>query len=319
MLSALKFCAGSVAKKDVVQCLTHFVIEGGRVRGYNGMMALCSPIPFDIKCQPKAETLIKAIAGCNDTVQLALTATGRLSVKSGSFKVFVDCINEPAPHPLPEGDRYDIDGQALLDGLKVVERFIGNDASRKWATGVLVDNQSLFATNNVTLVQYWTGINLPRAFVLPGAAVKEMLRINVPPVMVQIAETSVTFHYPEERWLRTQLFDHTQWPSFSSLLDQPSKQVAIPDSLFVALEAVKPFVDPMGRIIFQQQGITTHLEEGEGASHDVPELIGEEGKYCVTHLEALQGVAKTIDWGNYPKACIFMGDRLRGAIIGLRT
>ena len=76
MLTSLKFVQGAVAKKDFLPALTHFVIENGTVRGYNGMLALCSPIPFDIACKPKAESLVKAIANCNETVTLSLTQRG---------------------------------------------------------------------------------------------------------------------------------------------------------------------------------------------------------------------------------------------------
>ena len=80
MLSELRFVQGAVAKKDFIPALTHFVIEDGAVRGYNGMLALCSPIPFNIACKPRADALVKAIANCTETVQLAMTAAGRLSV-----------------------------------------------------------------------------------------------------------------------------------------------------------------------------------------------------------------------------------------------
>ena len=73
MLNELKFVQGSVAKKDFLPALTHFAIADGKVRGYNGSIALCSPIPFDIVCNPKAEPLVRAIANCSDTVALALT------------------------------------------------------------------------------------------------------------------------------------------------------------------------------------------------------------------------------------------------------
>ena len=105
MLTELKFVQGAVAKKDFIPSLTHFIIEDGTVRGYNGMLALCSPLPFDIACKPKADSLVKAIANCAETVQLSLTPAGRLSIKSGKFKAFIDCIpDETTPHVQPEGE-----------------------------------------------------------------------------------------------------------------------------------------------------------------------------------------------------------------------
>jgi DNA polymerase III sliding clamp (beta) subunit (PCNA family) len=317
MLESLKFCQGSIAKKDFVPALTHFVIEHGRVRGFNGVLALSSPIPFDIACKPKADTLIKAIANCDDTVQLNITSAGRLSVKSGTFKVFVDCVEGETPHLQPEGQIVNFDGEALLAGLKAVAPFIGNDAVRLWANGVLIDKQSLFATNNVMLVQYWLGVDFPCVVNIPRDAVKEMLRINEAPLYAQVTETSISFHYSSERWLRTQLYNSADWPTLEKILGRDSTHQAIEDGFAQALEVIKPFVDKAGSIIFQPGSITTHIDPTEGASYEIPELQNE-GKYNIAMLELLLASAATVDWSGYPGPCMFRNERLRGAIIGMK-
>jgi DNA polymerase III sliding clamp (beta) subunit (PCNA family) len=319
MLNSLKFCQGAVAAKDFVPCLTHFVIEHGRVRAFNGVIALSSPIPFDISCRPKAVPLIKTIATCTDTIQLSLTPGGKLSVKSGKFRSLIDSApDENTPHPFPEGAIVQINGDALLKGIKAVAPFIGDDASRRWANGILVKDGSLFATNNVMLVQYWLGEDFGSVVTIPQAAIKEMLRINEPPLYAQLAEGSVTFHYENERWLRTQLYDSKAWPDFAPILDRPSVQSPIEEGFFEALEAIKPFTDKAGTVEFIMQALTTHLDGFEGATFDVPTLTAE-GKYCINMLEILKGSATTIDWNLYPSPCLFTdGGRMRGALVGMR-
>jgi hypothetical protein len=318
MLKSLKFVQGSVAKKDFLPALTHFVIEFGKVRGFNGVLALCSPIPFDIACRPKADDLIKAIAVCDDTIQLNMTANGRLLVKSGKFKMHVNCVMEESPHPLPEGQFIQFDGVALLAGLKAVEPFIGSDASRRWANGVLLRDGSLFATNNVMLVQYWVGTVFPSVVNIPAVAVKEMIRINEPPLYAQLAEGSITFHYEGDRWLRTQLYDTDSWPNLAKVLDRPSVQQPIEEGFFEALDVIKPFVGKLGTVIFREGQLTTHTEDSEGAQFDIADFIAE-GRYNIAHLELLKGSAKTIDWTGYPGPCMFQNGMLRGAIIGVRA
>lgn len=317
MLKSLKFCAGSVATKDFVPSLTHFVIEHGKVRGFNGVLALCSPIPFDITCRPKATTLIKAVGMCDETVQLALTPAGRLSVKSGKFKAFIDCIQDDTPHPLPEGQIVNFNGDAFLTGIKAVAPFIGDDASRRWSNGVLIKDSSMFATNNIMVAQYWLGESFGKDITIPQGAVKEILRINEAPLYCQLTEGNITLHYSEDRWLRTQLYDSSLWPNFDSILNRDSVQTPIDEELFKGLEVIKPFVDKLGTVVFEMHRITTHLDEGEGAEFDVPTLTSE-GKYNIAFLELLKGSAKTIDWDMYPSPCIFQNGRLRGAIVGMR-
>lgn len=318
MLKELKFVQGAVAKKDFVPALTHFVIENGRVRGFNGTLALCAPISLDISCKPKAAQLVDAIGRCEDTVQLNLTPAGRLSIKSGAFKSLVQCTpEEDTAHPEPEGGRVELDGAALLSAIKAIWPFVGDDASRPWNCGVLLRDQSAFATNNVTLVEYWIGTAFPHVVNIPRAAVKEMLRIDEAPLYAQMVEgSSVTFHYSDGRWIRTQLLT-TEWPDLGKVLNRESKQEPIDPRLFKGLKAVKPFVDKMNRIYLKGGYIATHVDDSEATTYEVPDLQ-HEGIYAHEMLSLLEGVAVSCDFGAYPNPCVFMGERLRGAIVGMR-
>lgn len=316
MLAELKFVVGAVAKKDYLPELTHFCIENGTVRGYNGTLALCTPIPFDISCKPKAVPLVQAIRNCTDTIALSMTAAGRLSIKSGSFKAFVECIEGPTNHMEPEGERITIDGAALLQAVKAVSPFMGDDASRPWSNGVLLKGKSAFATNNVIVVEYWTGVDFPIVVNIPRPAIREILRIDEPPEFAQFNDRSFSLHYSNKRWIRTQLLE-TEWPDLSRILDVESKQQPVNPQLFAGLEVIKPFADKMGRITFHEGTVCTSLVEGEGAKYEVDGLTFQ-GSYNVEMLASLAGIAQTIDFTTYPKPCIFFGDRLRGAIIGMR-
>lgn len=319
MLAALKFVQGSVAKKDFVPELKHFLIEDGRVSGFNGVLALSSPIPFNIACKPSAQPLIKAIGNCEDTVLLSLTPAGKLTVKSGKFKVHVECIQGETMHVKPEGVMVDIPGELFYEGIKAVAPFIGEDASRKWAQGVLIKERSLFATNNVTLVQFWLGVDFPCELNIPLPAIKEMLRIKEAPLRAQIADNSITFHYSGDRWLRTQLYSLTEWPDLGRILNTPNEPTPIHEELFTGLDVIKPFVDPMGSVFINNGVITTVSGDAadEGASYEVPGMINE-GIFNIEMLALLKGVATHVDWTLYPKPCLFSGGRLRGAIVGMR-
>lgn len=316
ILKSLKFVQGSIAKKDFLPALTHFVIEKGLVRGYNGVIALCSPIAFDIDCKPKADELVNAITHCDETIVLSMTDAGRLRVVSGVYKVFVKCVTEETVHVLPEGERVEFAGSALLDALKAVEPFIGDDASRPWSNGVLLRGQSAFATNNVMLVEYWVGADFPSVVNVPHAAIKEMLRIDEAPTHAQLGTHSITFHYPGNRWIRSQLFA-TEWPDMTRILDEPSNPQPLDQRLFVGLEKLNKRADAMNRVFIKDGVLSTVVDEGEGAQYHIPGLQCE-GTYAIPMLRLLEGVADAIDFTTYPKPCLFFGDRLRGAIIGMR-
>jgi hypothetical protein len=316
MLRELKFVQGAVARKDFVPAMKHFRIEDGTVRSFNGSLALCSPIPFDIDCSPKADTLVKAISLCKETVTLSMTPANKLRIQSGKFRAFIDTIDDPAAHVIPEGKIVEVDGEVLLQAFKIVSPFIGDDASRPWTNGVLLLEQSAFATNNVCLIEYWLGIQLPFTVNIPREAVREILRIDEAPTHLQITENSVTFHFTDNRWIRTQLLE-LNWPDLrGKVLDFKCNAQPVDPRLFEGINVLQNFTDDSGRIYIQDGIMRTH-EEGEiGASYDVEELKVS-GLYQIKMLNLLKAVATSADFTRYPAATLFFGERLRGAIIGM--
>lgn len=315
MLDSLRFVQGAVAKKDFVAELTHFHISNGTVRGYNGMMGLCCPIELDLDVCPKAVPFVKAIQTCKDTIAIHMTPGGRLSVKSGSFKAFVDCITESFPEVQPEGQEVEVKG-GILDVLKTLNPFIAEDASRPWARGILLRGQSAFATNNVCVIEHWLGVPFPVEINIPKAAVVELIRIGQEPTKLQFAENSVTFHFPGNRWLRTQTFP-TDWPDLGRILDAQGDAKPLPEGLFEAVHDLVPFVNELGQLFFNGNTVTTGKAEGEGAS---AEIVGLEASGCYNEKQfrLLEGVANLLDLNSYPKPSLFYGDRIRGAIVGMR-
>lgn len=319
IIDSLKFVKGSIAKKDFLPALTHFVIEKGLVRGYNGVIALCAPINFDVDCKPKADELVNAIQQCDigTPIVLSMTETGRLRIVAAGYKAFVKCVTEETVHVLPEGERMEFAGTALLDALKVIEPFVGEDASRPWSNGVLLRGQSAFATNNVTLIEYWIGADFPSTVNVPHAAIKEMLRIGEAPTHAQLGSNSITFHYTNNRWIRSQLFA-TEWPDLAKILSAECNPQPIDPGLFLGLEKIAKRADAMNRVFIRDGVVSTvPFDSGdEGAQYQVPGLQCE-GAYAIPMLRLLEGVADKVDFTTYPKPCLFFGQRLRGAIIGM--
>ena len=314
MLDDLYFVRGAVSKKEILPALTHFKISNGRITGYNGKMCLSSPIAVDLECSPRAEPLVRAVAACNDVVQLNLTPTGRLAIKSGKFRSYIECFGEQFPEVEPEGDVIQLDGK-LLPMLDKLYPIMSDDATRPWASAVRLAGKSAFVTNNILLVQYWLGFEVPFAINIPRFAVAEMLRIKAEPIKIHVSPTSVTFEYENERWLRTQLVA-AEWPAAEELLDRlPTPTEPLSEKFYYAVRKIEPFVNKLEQVFFTEGAITTALEEG--TSYDYSGLPAK-GIYSSSMLLLLEGIAETIDFTQYPKPCPFLGKDVRGAIIGMR-
>jgi hypothetical protein len=76
----------------------------------------------------------------------------------------------------------------------------------------------------------------------------------------------------------------------------------------------------MGRILFRNGVVsTTSVEEEQaGATVEVESVI-HEGIFNFKYFLKLQGIADTIDLSTYPKPCLFMGENIKGVIIGMRA
>ena len=318
MIDALKFVRGAIAKKDIVPALTHFRIHAGRVKGHDGIITISSPIDIGINCQPKAVDFIKAIESCEGTVHLSMTPAGRLTVKSGKFKSHINCVEEDFPDIEPEGEIHELP-HGILGTLKILEPMIAEDASRPWARSILFRGEFAHATNNVVICQCWLGYEFPFDLAIPHSAVNALIRLGIEPTSVQMTERSVTFHFPEGRWFRTQT-NPTEWPDIGRVLDKNPEPYDLPANFFTNIELLRPFVDDLNRLYFVDGAMATSVEDGVGArvEHDPDwlEFAPTELVFNINMMRMLNGVATSFDFNQKP--CLFFGENLRGAIMEMR-
>jgi len=322
MLEALKFVIAATARKDYAPELCHIEIKNGRVTASDGIMSLSAPIPVDLHVLPHAKSLMTAVNACPDdgVIALHVTRAGKLGVKSGTFKAFVNCLPEGTPFTAvePEGVEVLVTPE-LLTSIKALEPFMAIDASRPWAMAVRIGQNSCMASNNVVLVEKWHGAQFPHEIVLGSETVKALVKINEAPERVMLNKlNSITFFFPGGRWLKSQLVD-SKWPeNITKAFPEICVPSAIPEGFFESLETLRPFIDDYGRVYLLETGMTTCDSEGEGASVDL-QIPGAKGVYHLKMLQLLDEVAKTIDFTMYPKPCPFFGEKLRGIIVGIRT
>lgn len=317
MIDALKFVQGAVAKKDFVPVLTHVHIKDGMIQTYNGSLMLCSPIDLSLDCSPRATPFIKAIQTCKDTIQMSITPTGRLSIKSKGFRTLIECSSEPFPAIELEGERLPLPGAGLLPALKALEPLIAEDASRPWARGILLNGKTASATNNIIVAQLWLDFAFPRIINIPHSAVNELLRIKREPVEMIVTENTVTFIYDDERWLRTQLYA-TKWPDINGFFKARVNPNAedIPDGFFEALEDIAPFTDDVDRVHIATGKVGT--DESFSTSSEVEALTGK-GCYNISQILLLKGIATKFNFDAWPEPAIFYGDKMRGSLVGMRV
>jgi hypothetical protein len=316
MLEALKFAQGALKVNTITPELEYYQLRKGTVIGYNGHMALSAPIDLDIEAKPKAVLFHKALAACEDVISIRLTETGRLSIKSGGFKALIPCTDAAIYEIEPQGEVYPgLPG--LAEWCKKLLPLIAQDATRPWAMGMNFTNGLLEVTNNVIILQAWLNHPWP-TFNIPRFAVAELARIKEDPISVQVAETSVTFHYEDGRWLRTQRLS-VDWPvdTVATIFERAVGTLRpLPASLFEALSTIDPFVPPETTVVKFQEGALTTGAEDMGATIEV-EGLPEGPAFSSKMLKLVNGLATHMAFDAYPQPCLFTGDSLRGVIVGM--
>lgn len=326
MLAQLKFVQRGVARRDFVPGLTHFRIKDRRVTGFNGAYALSAPVDIGFNVAPHASLFTMALDACEDVIQLKLEPDGSsLTVKSGNFKAAVPCVDvETVPEYVPEGIMV-APHESILEALTGLREFVGFDASRAWATGVLLRGQSAFATNNSIIAEYWLGTPFPHVVNIPSAVIDEVINVNEELSSLQICEHNITFHYADGRWIKSQLLA-LDWPDVENVLNSAwdgGNIQPIPPGLADACEKLSRFAARGdSHLHFRGTDVATHKD---GAVNGVNggaliELLGvpPQGIYHMMFLNQVLAVADYADFSKYPHPIPFTGHNLRGAMLGVR-
>src|SRR5688572_29993203 len=103
MLDTLKFVYAAVCRNDLQPTLTHFRIKDGAITAYNGLLSIRAPLAVGLDCAPLAGQFMKAVKACEETVSLHVE-DGKLCVRSGDFKTFVNLAPDPDRFPDLEPD-----------------------------------------------------------------------------------------------------------------------------------------------------------------------------------------------------------------------
>lgn len=317
LIKPLRFVQGAISvSRAGIPDMEHYRIRDGRIKAFNGRLALCAPFGMDIVAYPKAADFYKAVRACGDAdeVRVKMTDGGKLGLTTGSFRAYIASLPDVDYDPEPEGELSHCP-ETLLEDMEIVAPFVSEDASRPWAMGVLCEAGCLTATNNIAIVRLHNGHKMP-PINLPGFAVKELLRIGEVPTMLQATDRSVSFHYLDGSWMKTQLFN-MEWPRqmIDRILGTPGPREPILPDLAEAVEVIAGFAENAAAPIYFEDGyVATSPHAQDGAMAGVPGLKGGPC-FGMRPLRLVLGVAETFDPQGDPAPFTGAHGRLRGALL----
>lgn len=319
MLPSLNFAARAISRSGLTPVHSCFRIAHGRVTGFDGILAMSAPLNLSFDAAPAAVPFTRAIGACEGPLTIVQDSPTKITVKAGGFRASVPCLPvDKIPTVRPEGNFVALTG--ILDAFRALKPFISTDdqAERQWCRGVLLNGSSALATNNVVLVEHWLGgANFPKVNV-PVDMIEEMIRAKEEPVKFQISETSITAHYADGRWIRSQLCD-LEWPDLGEVFSVAWEGAAlstIEPALVAACAKLAKFDAPL--TYFRAVDVATERQEAKDGIAAVAVVAPATGCFHTRHLADVLKAAETICWESYPRPVPFSGGMMRGVVCGVR-
>lgn len=315
-IDALRF-VGSILKEQGAPFETHVFLNQGTATAFNGVLASGIKITEDIYALPHNKLLIEALSKCGENLSITQLDNNRLSIKSDKFKAVVPCL-DPATfgQATPDTPCNALDDR-FKTGLEAVGVLASETAQSVVAASILMQGNSLIATNRIMIFEYWHGLTVPSGLALPKAVVQPLLKNQKKLISFGNSNASATFYYEDESWIRTQFYAEP-WPNIDAILEGACNPFPLPSDFWKAVEAVTPFSEN-GLIYFDNNMVRSHSTEGFGASHEVSGLP--KGPiFNAKQLQLIKPHAQTVDFfasGPHNTTMLkFFGQNIRGAIAG---
>lgn len=302
-----------------------YVVKENMIYATDGRMWAAHPFPWPMSeafcvSGPEFELLIERLP---DPIQLYLEEaavklrSGRLS---GAVKIIADLNDWPMSEPA--GERIPLP-EKLLEGFRLLRPFISDNASRAFATCIHAANNTLYATNNIAigavlevdldeinvLIPHWAV-----DFVLARA--EGLTHWSYGTGITGI--DSVSFHWDNGAWIRTQLVDATFPPQAETIINECGWAGIEITSEW--REAFKIVNDLSERAVMMYADRMTTKHGHMDVVQEIETVVPPEGFSCwdPKYLEPVIAVATHWQPDRYPKPAPFRGGGIIGVAIGRR-
>lgn len=317
MLKQLKLVRGVVSKTTLQPVMSHFMLRDGKITGTDGVVAIVANCPElrDLSITVPAEPLLKALDAIGENEPQLEASEHRVVISGGPVKVRLP-TGDPELFPAPGIDtKRSPRSPDFLKALKAVEPFMGTDASRPWAMGVLLDGKYAIATNNVSIAI--AKCRFPGRAVIPSIAVRELIRIGERPKYLYLdPDRAAAFEYD---WgvIYSQLYED-KWPDIHELFEQKYSEDGGFETgpLQEAVRIVRPFCAGRIPIVITGEDRVKTDETGDTFA-EVKAAEYPESHFNADLLLLALEAAEYISLGRWPAPVSFWGKNVRGLLMGV--
>jgi len=289
----------------------HCCFNNGRLTASNNIISAGIRTDVDLNSRPHIMHLLEAIRNCPTEFAMTQVDAGKLTVKADKFSATIPCLPEESPGFAPDAPCAAV-SDAIKVGLDVVAPFSKEDAKKVILGSGFLKANTVISTDGAVILEHWHGFNLP-SLIIPKACISAVLDIKKPLAKLGFSNTSVTFFFDDDSWIKGQLYNEN-WPDTDKILNVKSNPQPLPVGFYKALVSIEPF-SKSGNVYFGENCLQSHRDKGEGAVFDVPGIhFGP--CFNIKQLKRIEQHMQLVDFYSHNYA-IFYGDKTRGVLGGV--
>lgn len=317
LIAAMKFLSPAMSKTGTVN-ETFCNIGNHWACASNGVLTVATKIEEDLSACPQWALFLDALNRVSGDMTITAISAGMLAVTSGDFRGVIPCAPpEQVPIPAPDDPVAVIDDR-IKQAFEAVFKVPNEQSQFPHYAGILLQANSVVATNGAIIFECWHGIDLPPNLLIPKVAAQAIVKAGKPLARLGFSPSSVTFWFEDWSFIKTQIFA-AQYPQYEHVIGcDYSAMWPVPEKFFEAVAAVSHFSEN-GNVFFKNGQIVSNPNDETPSFYRIdtlPDGEGFNGKY----LAMIEGRAERILFGhsaNGTSALFFVGSNLRGCIAAL--
>lgn len=312
LLAALKFV--SMAQKKNSSEHRHCLIENHWAVASNGAVTIGTPIEEDLQAFPCTFQFAEVLSKVKDDFSITQISEEVLSVSSGAFRGLVECAEDVsfASQPLPSVCTID---DRVKQAIASVVMLTEEDEEGSYKSAVFLKSGSAFATNGISLIEFWHGFDLP-TMKLPRQAALCITKTDKTLNGFGFGGDCATFYFEDGSFVHTKLYA-PELPMYEGLFALPDLNPwPVPAEFYDAVHTVASLCKK-GAVFFKNMTM---------ASDEVPSLastfkiegLPEDLTFSVEELRKVEHVFKNVHFDEVGCRAVFFAENARGLTIGGR-
>src|SRR6185503_15963793 len=151
MKQALKWIADAISQRDIVSGKSFYKVSRNEIKATDGQLIAAHPWPSNVDFVVPGEEFEAVFKRMKEEPTIKATDKG-INIRCGLFHGTIATLPlDKWAYPGVEGADWQVIPENLLPLLKDLRPFISDNAMQKWATCIALENDWVYATNNVAI------------------------------------------------------------------------------------------------------------------------------------------------------------------------